>query len=81
MYVNVDRTGGYYAELNKPIRERQLSYCFTHMQNTRIVQRTITEEGKTEREKIRERKKNHKRLLTLENKLRVAEGVMGRRMQ
>jgi len=30
-----DGTGGYYAERNKSIRERQLSYGSTHMSNVR----------------------------------------------
>ena len=32
---NVDGSGGYYAKWNKSIRERQISYDFTHMWNLR----------------------------------------------
>ena len=32
---NVDGTGEYYAEWNKSVRERQISYVFTHMWNLR----------------------------------------------
>ena len=32
---NVDETRGYYAKWNKSVRERQISYDFTHMWNLR----------------------------------------------
>ena len=32
---NMDRTGGDNAKRNKSSREKQLSYCFTHMWNMR----------------------------------------------
>ena len=31
IYIDVDGIGGYYTEWNKSSKERQLSYCFTHM--------------------------------------------------
>ena len=34
IYIDVDRTGGYYAERNKSMRERQL-YGFIHTWNIR----------------------------------------------
>ena len=70
----MDRTRGYHAKLNKPVRERQI-YIFTHLWNLRNL---------TEAHEGRERKKkkcykprgqpNHKRLLNSENKLRVGGG-------
>ena len=35
LYIDMDGTGRYYAEQNKSIRERQLSYGFTYMWNIR----------------------------------------------
>jgi len=34
-YIDVDGIGGYYAEWNKSITERPLSFGFTHMWNIR----------------------------------------------
>ena len=67
IYSNVDGTGGYYAEWNKSVRERQIPYVFTHM----WILRNLTEdhEGR-EREKSykqRRREANHKRLWDTEN--------------
>ena len=51
----MDGTGGYYAEQNKSIRERQLSYGFTHMWNIRNSAEYHRErDGKMEWEEIRE---------------------------
>ena len=44
-YTDIDGTGGYYAEWNKSIRERQLSYGFTYMWNIRNSQREGKEES------------------------------------
>ena len=68
---------GYYAKQNKLIGERQISYDFTHMWNLRY---------KTDEHWEMEEKNNtktgrgtkHKRLLNIENKLRIAGGVVGR---
>ena len=47
IYIDMDGTGGHYAEQNKSIRERQLSYGFTHMWNIRNSERDYKEkEGK-----------------------------------
>ena len=51
-------TGGYHAEQNKSIRERQLSYDFTHKKNMRnCIKDHRGREGKTKWEEIREREK------------------------
>ena len=48
-------TRGYYAKLNKSIRERQLSYDFTHMCNLRNKKGVIGEGGKNKKQdKIKE---------------------------
>ena len=36
----MDETGGYYAKYNKSVRERQISYVFTHM----WILRNLTED-------------------------------------
>ena len=59
----------YYAKRNKSIRQRQIPYDFTHMWNLR--NKTDEHRG---RGKKGEREGNHKRLLTIENKLRVTGG-------
>ena len=46
----MDRTRGYYAKRNKSIRERQLSYDFTHMWNLR----NKTEDHRRREEKIKQ---------------------------
>ena len=57
----------YYAKQNKSIRERQIPYDFTHVWNLR--NKTDKYMGRGEEREGRET--NHKRLLTIENKLRV----------
>ena len=60
-------------------REKKLSYDFIHMQNLR----NKTEEHRVREEKNKtksERETNHKRLLTLGNKLRIAGGEVGDEM-
>ena len=52
----MDGTGGYYAEQNESVRERQLSDGFTHMQN---IKKNSAEDhkgkmGKLNGKKIRE---------------------------
>ena len=78
----MDGTGRYYAKSNKSVRERQVSYVFTHV----WILRNLTEghggrEGEKNSYKQRGREANHKRLLNTENKLRVdrvwGEGKMG----
>ena len=73
----MDATGGYYAERNKSIREKQLSYCFTHMWSIR----NSTEDPRGRQGKLNgkssEREKSHERLLALRNKLRVVEREVG----
>ena len=60
----MDGTRGHYAEQNKSIRERHLSYLFIHMWNIRNSAREHrVREGKLNR-KSSEREKNHERLLT-----------------
>ena len=54
----------YYAKQNKSVRERKISYDFTHMWNLR---------NKTDEHRGREKKgkeTNHKSVLMIENKLR-----------
>ena len=60
----------YYAKQNKSIRERNILYDFTCMWNLR----NKTDEHTGRRGGREERKTNHKRLLTRENKLRVDGG-------
>ena len=72
----MDGTGGHYAERNKSIRERQLSYGFTHMWNI-SADNHRGREGKLNGKKAK-KETNHERLLTLGNKLRVAGGEVGR---
>ena len=51
----MDGTGGYYAEQNKSIRERQLSYGFIQMRNIRnSTEDHRGKEGKMGWEEIRE---------------------------
>lgn len=59
---------GHYAKGNKSVTERQVLYDLTHMWN---LQNNIDEhKGRGKRE----RDANHKRFLTIENKLRVDGG-------
>ena len=75
LFINMDGTGGDYAEWNKSSRESQLSYSFTYLwsirNNTEDIGRWRGEVswGKSEGER------NHERLRTLRNKLRVLEWV------
>ena len=73
---NMDGTGGYYAKWNKPGRERQIPYVFTHM---RILRNLTEDGGRGEGGKKLQRGKEakHKRLLNTENKLRVGGGCIG----
>ena len=73
----MDGTGGYYAKQTQLIRERQLLYGFIHLWNIR--NRKEDHRGKEEKlnGKSSEREKNHERLLTLGNELRVAGGEVG----
>ena len=51
---DVDGTRGYYAKWTKPIRERQLSYDFTHMWNLRNkTEEQSGKEGKIKQDEIR----------------------------
>ena len=70
----MDGTRGYYAKQNKSIRERQLSYDLTHLWN--LINKTEDHRGKEEKinKTKSERETNHKRLLIIGNKLRVAGG-------
>ena len=57
--TNMDGTGGYYAKQNKAVRERQLSYVFTHVWNLR----NTTDEPRGREAKIKtERETKHERL-------------------
>ena len=68
----MDGTGGYYAEQNKSIRQRQL-YGFTHMWNIRnSTEDHRGREGKLNGKKS-EKETNHERLSTIGNK-RLLEG-------
>ena len=61
--------GGYDAKRNKPGRERQIPYVFTHM----WVLKNLTEDlgvGEGGKKLQRGREANHKRPLRTENKLR-----------
>ena len=61
----MDGTKMYYAKQNKSVRGRQI-YDFTHMCNLR---------NKTDGHRGMEKQRGkHKRLLTIENKLKVAGG-------
>ena len=60
----MDRARMYYAKQNKSIRERQIPYDITHMWNLR--NKTDEHMGVGGRG---ERETNHKRLLTIEDKL------------
>ena len=62
IYIKVDRTGGYYAKWNKSIRERQLSYDFTHMWNIRNSTEDCREKRGNWMGKKSEREINHERL-------------------
>ena len=78
----MDGARGYYAKQSKSVRERQLPYDLTHIWDLRNKAAEREEqEGKNKiRQKLSEREANHKRLLTIRNKLRVAGGAVGRRM-
>ena len=64
----------YYAKRNKPVRERQISYDFTHMWNLRNT--TDEHRGKGWKNKIR--LEREARDLNTENKLRIARRAVGR---
>ena len=64
----MDGTGGYYAKQSKSVREREISYDFTHMWN---LKNKTNEQGNT-----RQTKKN--RLLDTENRPVVTRGKVGR---
>ena len=68
----------YYAKQNLLVRERQISYDFTHISNLK----NLLEDHRGRERKIRykQRETNHKRLLNKENKLRVAGEVVGGEM-
>ena len=74
----MDGSRGYYAKRNKSIRERQLSYDFTHMWNLR--NKTGSQGKRGENKTKSERETNHKKFLTIGNKLRVAGGEVGGEM-
>ena len=63
----------YYAKWSKSVREKQIPYDFTHM----WILRNKTDEHRGRR-KTKEREANHKGLLAIENKLRVARRKVGR---
>ena len=70
----MDGTRGHYTKRNKFVRERQLSYDLAHTWNLRNkAEKHRGREGKINKMKS-ERKTNHKRLLIIENKLRLAGG-------
>ena len=72
----MDKTGGYYVEQNKSIRESQL-YGFTHTWTIRnSAEDHWGREGKLNGKKP-ERETNHERLSTVGNKLRVTGGDLG----
>ena len=67
----MDGAREYNARWNKPVRERQIPYNFIYTWNLR----NKTEEHKGREGKIKDKMEaNHKRLLTIGNKLRVAGG-------
>ena len=69
----MDGTRRYYAKQNKSVRERQISYDFTHMWNLS----NLTDDHRGRVGEIRqkpERETDHKRFSNTENKLRVDEG-------
>ena len=65
----------YNAKENKPARERQIPYDFTHMWNSRNKM-SKAKQGKAKREG----NKLRNRLLTIEKKLLVTRGELGRGM-
>ena len=71
----VDGTGGYYAKWNQPVKERRISYVFTHMRNLRY-KTDEHREGKKKKPIKTGRGTKQKRLLNMENKLRVTGGVV-----
>ena len=60
----------YYAKQNKSVKERKIPYDFTHKWNLRNKAVKVMGGGK----KRKKRETNHKRLLKIENKLRVVGG-------
>ena len=62
----------YYATGNKSVRERQIQYGFTHIWN--IGNKTDKHVRRGEKEKKKGKETNHKRLLMIENKLRIDGG-------
>ena len=76
----VDGTGGYYAGSNKSVRERQISYVFTHMWILgHLIEDHGGREGGKSSYKQRGKEANHKRLLNTENKLKAEWGGRRRR--
>ena len=71
---NVDGTGGYYAKWNKSVRERQISYVFTHMWDLRNL--AEDHEGR-EGEKIVSNRKGGKPIRDSWIQ-RTNQGLMGR---
>jgi len=65
--------------LSEIVRERQTSCDFTHMWNLRA--KTDEHRGREGKIRWKQRETNHKRLLTLGNKLRVDGGEVGRGME
>lgn len=70
---DVDGTRDYNGKQNRSIRERQISYDFTHLQDLR-------NKRNKQRGKERKRGKPRNRLLTLENTLMVTRGEVGEGM-
>jgi len=67
---NMDGSREYNAQQNKPVRERQILYDFTHMWNLR---------NKTNEQRKKETKQKN-RLLNIENKLVTARREVGEGM-
>ena len=65
----------YHAKQNRSVRERQIPYDFTRRWDLRTKKQMSIRERKEKQNKIKsERDVNCRRLLTIENKLRVAGG-------
>ena len=70
---NMDGTGGYYGKWSKSVRERQISYVFTHMWKLRNL--TEDHEGREgTKNSYREVWRQTIRDLNTENKLMIDEG-------
>ena len=65
----MDGAREYYTKQIKPVKERQIPYDPTHMWNLR---------NKTNKLRVKKTKRQRNKLLTLENKLMVTRGKMGR---